>query len=76
MDWIFPEEDAARRASPDWQPAFGEYLYLSFTTATGFGSGYALPLTGRAKALLMAEGAASLVTLTVVASRAINIMNI
>jgi hypothetical protein len=58
----------------DWRPTFVDYLYLGFSTATAFSATDALPLTARAKLLMMLESSISLVTLVVVVSRAMNIL--
>ncbi len=47
-------------------------LCLSFSTATAFSPTDTMPLTTRAKLLMMIESAVSLATLVIVASRAIN----
>jgi len=60
--------------SHGWQPAFIDYLYLGFSTATAFSTTDAMPLTPRAKLLMMIESTISLMTIVVVASRAINIL--
>jgi hypothetical protein len=74
-DWIFPTDDAEPDAAPpDWRPGFIDYLFLGFSTATAFSTTDALPLTGRAKLAMMTESSISLVTLVVVAARAINIL--
>ena len=74
-DWLFPQEGApAEDVPPDWQPTFVDYLFLGFSTATAFSPTDALPLTGRAKILMMIESSISLMTIVVVASRAINIL--
>ncbi len=74
-DWLFPHEGApAEDVLPDWQPAFVDYLFLGFSTATAFSPTDALPLTSRAKILMMLESSISLMTIVVVASRAINIL--
>ena len=49
-------------------------MFLSFCTATAFSPTDVLPLTGRAKILMMIESSVSLVTLVIVAARAINIL--
>lgn len=75
VDWLFQQESApAGRAPSDWQPAFADYLYLGFSTATAFSSTDVMPLTTRAKMSMMFEIAISLVTIVVVAARAINIL--
>ena len=74
-DWLFPQEGApAEDVPPDWQPTFVDYLFLGFSTATAFSPTDALPLTSRAKILMMLESSISLLTIVVVASRAINIL--
>ncbi len=74
-DWLFPQQGApAEDVAPDWQPTFVDYLFLGFSTATAFSPTDALPLTIRAKMLMMLESSISLVTIVVVASRAINIL--
>jgi hypothetical protein len=74
LDWLFPQAGAAEHAPPDWRPTFVDYLFLGFSTATAFSPTDALPLTSRAKMLMMLESMISLVTIVVVASRAINIL--
>jgi hypothetical protein len=74
-DWIFPSDQAPPGAvKADWRPQFIDYLFLGFSTATAFSTTDALPLTGRAKVAMMVESTVSLVTLAVVAARAINIL--
>jgi len=74
-DWLFPQESAPREdVSPDWHPTFIDYLYLAYSTATAFSTTDAMPLTARAKLLMMLESSFSLMTVLVVASRAINIL--
>jgi hypothetical protein len=73
-DWLFPQTGAPEDAPPDWRPTFVDYLFLGFSTATAFSPTDALPLTSRAKMLMMLESTISLVTIVIVASRAINIL--
>ncbi len=73
-DWQFPEQGAPEDGSPEWCPAFADYLFLAFCTATAFSPTEDLPLTSRAKLLMMVESIISLVTIIAVASRAINIL--
>jgi hypothetical protein len=74
-DWLFPQEGApAEDVPPDWQPTFVDYLFLGFSTATASSPTDALPLTSRAKILMMLESSISLMTIVMVASRAINIL--
>jgi hypothetical protein len=74
-DWLFPQEGAPAEDLPhDWHPKFIDYLYLGFSTATAFSTTDAMPLTPRAKLLMMLESTVSLMTIVIVASRAINIL--
>lgn len=75
IDWFFPQEgDAVSAAPAGWRPVFVDYLYLAYQTATAFSTTDVLPLTARAKLLMMFESAISLATILVVAARAINIL--
>jgi hypothetical protein len=74
-DWLFPQEGAPAEDLPShWRPTFVDYLFLGYCTATAFSPTDALPLTSRAKLLMMLESTISLATIVVVASRAINIL--
>lgn len=73
-DWLFPQEGAPTGDVPSgWRPAFVDYLYLAYSTATAFSTTDVAPLTARAKLLMMLESTLSLVTIVVVLARAINI---
>jgi hypothetical protein len=74
-DWLFPQAELSDELFRNWQPVYVDYLFLSFTTATAFSPTDALPLTSRAKLLMMLESLISLTTIVVVASRAINILS-
>ncbi len=73
-DWLFPLDSAPEGAPPGWRATFVDYLFLAFCTATAFSPTDALPLTPRAKLVMMLESIVSLVTIIAVASRAINIL--
>jgi hypothetical protein len=53
---------------------FLDYLFLGYNTATAFSPTDAMPLTHRAKMLMMLESAISLLTLVIVAARAVNVL--
>ena len=72
-DFLFPQ--MALAGNSDWSPGFTDYLYLSFTNAAAFSPTDTMPLTARAKLLMMAESAVSLLTLALVAARAVNILS-
>jgi len=73
-DWLFPQEGAPQDVAPDWRPTFVDYLFLGYSTATAFSTTDVMPLTPRAKLLMMLESTISLVTIVAVMSRAINIL--
>jgi hypothetical protein len=59
---------------PDWRPTFIDYLFLGFSTATAFSPTGAIPLSAGAMLLMMLESSISLLTIAVIAARAINIL--
>ncbi len=74
-DWLFPQEGApVDHVPPGWRPTFVDYLFLGYSTATAFSTTDVMPLTSRAKLLMMLESSISLATIIVVAARAINIL--
>jgi hypothetical protein len=73
-DWLFPQEGAPQDVAPGWRPTFVDYLFLGYSTATAFSTTDLMPLTSRAKMLMMLESTISLVTIVAVMSRAINIL--
>ena len=73
-DWRFPQDGSPEDVSLGWRPNFADYLFLGYSTATAFSTTDVTPLTSRAKMLMMLESTISLLTMVVVASRAINIL--
>jgi hypothetical protein len=58
----------------EWRPGFLDYLYLAFTNSTALSPADTLPLTTRAKLLMMLQSCVSLATIVIVAGRAVNIL--
>ena len=73
-DWLFPREEIDDGSSPPWRPTFVDYLFLAFCTAAAFTPAEAMPMTTRAKLVMMAEGLIALVTVLAIASRAIGLL--
>jgi uncharacterized membrane protein len=73
-DFLFPQMSTPGSA-PGWNPDFLDYLYTSFTNATAFSPTDTMPLTAWSKLLMMVQSLASLVTVAVVVSRAVNILS-
>jgi hypothetical protein len=72
-DFLFPQQSAPGSA-PGWTPTFLDYMYTSFTNATAFSPTDTMPLTAWAKLLMMLQSLASLLTVSLVISRAVNIL--
>ena len=73
-DFLFPQLALPADERPPWAPQFVDYLFLSFTNATAFSPTDTFPLTRFAKVLMMAEALTSLVTIAIIAGRAVNIL--
>jgi uncharacterized membrane protein len=72
-EWYFPQQQIPERFD-GWRPLFFDYLYLAYETSTAFSSTDDGPLTRRAKFLMMSQSGISLITLVIVAARAINVL--
>lgn len=73
-DFLFPQMVTPEAAAAGWHPSFFDYVYVSFTNATAFSPTDTMPLTPAAKALMAVESSAALLTVTLVAARAVNIL--
>jgi hypothetical protein len=73
-DFLFPQMTTPAIARPGWYPRFVDYLYVAFTNATAFSPTDTLPLTIWAKLLMAIQSLASLLTVALVAARAVNIL--
>jgi hypothetical protein len=74
-DFLFPQMTLPQQdAQARFVPGFVDYLFVAFTNATAFSPTDTMPLTPRAKLLMMAEALVSLLTVALVAARAVNIL--
>ena len=73
-DFQFPQDENPQLARDGWAPRLWDYFYLSLTNATAFSPTDAMPLTRTAKALMAGESMLSVVTVLLVAARAVNIL--
>ena len=73
-DFLFVQMTSPNLAPPDWEPTFGDYLYLSFTNATAFSPTDVMPLSRWAKMAMTAQASVSIVTVVLVVARAVNIL--
>jgi hypothetical protein len=69
-DFLFPQE----LLPEPWAAGFVDYGYLSFTNATSLGPTDTMPLSSRAKLLMLLQALVSLLTLVLVAAHAVNVL--
>lgn len=75
QDFVFPQHRHEGYRHPDWKPTFIDYLYTSATNAMNFAPSDATPLSRRAKMLMLTQAVISGVTVALVISRAVGILN-
>jgi uncharacterized membrane protein len=73
-DFLFPQMSGDRIGPINWRPQFIDYLYVSLTNAEAFSPTDTLPLTPKAKTIMGVQSLVSLVTIALVVSRAVNIL--
>ena len=73
-DLLFPQDTSPKVASPGWRPAYVDYLFVSLTSSTAFSPTDTMPLTRRAKGLMGLQALVSLLTVALVAARAVNVL--
>jgi hypothetical protein len=73
-DFLFPQMVTPAAARPTWTPRFIDYLYVAFTNATAFSPTDTMPLTPWSKVLMTVQALTSLLTVVLVAARAVNIL--
>ena len=73
-DFAFTQMTNPEIAKPGWHPRFADYLYVSFTNSAAFSPTDTMPLTRWAKLLMLLQGAVSILTLLLVAARAVNVL--
>ena len=72
-DLLFPQMTDEHLAR-NWEPIFVDYLFVSFTNSTAFSPTDTMPLSRWAKLLFALQAAISLVTVALIAARAVNIL--
>ena len=73
-DLVFPQDTDPSLSRPGWRPGFADYLFTSLTASTAFSPTDVLPLTPRCKLLLGLQAMVSLLTVGLVAARAVNVL--
>lgn len=74
FDFLFPQNQTPVKMDKDWKPSLVDYFSLSFFTSTSFAPADTLPITKRARLLMMCEALISLVIIGMVAARAISLI--
>lgn len=74
-DFLFPQSGGNVPGYADWTPGFIDYFFVSFTNATAFSPTDTMPLSHRTKVLFIVESSASLLTVGLLAARAVNILS-
>ena len=73
--FLFPQMTMRpQQGTRGWSPGFVDYLFLAFNTSTAFSPTDAPVLSRWAKALMMVQASISLVTIALLAARAVNIL--
>jgi uncharacterized membrane protein len=73
-DFQFPQMENPTLAAPGWYPRLFDYVYISFTNSIAFSPTDAMPMTRKAKLMMLVQSSASAVTVLLVAARAVNIL--
>jgi uncharacterized membrane protein len=75
QDFLFPQHQNESYKHPEWKPTFVDYLYVSATNAMAFSPTDTMPMSRRAKMLMLVQAGISLVAIALVAARAVNILH-
>lgn len=73
-DFLFPQMSDPHLAPPNWEPLFGDYLYVSLTNVFAFSPTDTMPLSRWAKALMSVQSIIALSTISLVVARAVNVL--
>jgi hypothetical protein len=73
LDFQFPQQIGGK-PEKGWFPGFIDYLFLAFCTSTALSPADTMPLTRRAKLMMMSEALISMLILVLLVSRSVNII--
>jgi uncharacterized membrane protein len=73
-DFLYPQMNDDRVEPKDWRPTFFDYLYVALTNAAAFSPTDTMPLSISAKGVMGAQSLVSIVTIGLIVSRAVNIL--
>ena len=72
VDFAFVQHLSPELPPPGWRPVFLDYLHLGFTNATAFSPTDVMPLSLRAKYLMLVQATVALALFGLVVARAVN----
>jgi hypothetical protein len=72
VDFAFTQQLSPEIAPPGWRPVFLDYLHLGFTNATAFSPTDVMPLSLRAKYVMVVQSTVALALFGLVVARAVN----
>jgi hypothetical protein len=72
VDFAFTQQLSPELAPPGWRPVFLDYLHLGFTNATAFSPTDVMPLSLRAKYVMLVQSTTALALFGLVVARAVN----
>jgi uncharacterized membrane protein len=72
VDFAFTQHMSPELAPPEWRPVFLDYLHLGFTNATAFSPTDVMPLTHRAKYLMLVQSTVALALFGLIVARSVN----
>jgi uncharacterized membrane protein len=72
IDFAFTQQMSPELAPPAWRPVFLDYLHLGFTNATAFSPTDVMPLTHRAKYMMLVQSTVALALFGLIVARAVN----
>jgi hypothetical protein len=75
VDFAFTQHLSPELATPGWKPVFLDYLHLGFTNATAFSPTDVMPLSHRAKYMMLVQSTVALALFGLVVARAVNAFN-
>ncbi len=73
-DLLFVQMNDDNILPANWRPQFVDYLYVSLTNATAFSPTDTMPLSPAAKSMMGVQSLVSIVTIGLIVSRAVNIL--
>jgi len=73
-DFLFVQMNDDRILPKNWRPQFIDYLYVSLTNAAAFSPTDTMPLSAAAKSMMGLQSLVSIVTIGLIVSRAVNIL--